>query len=430
VRKSTFDGKLLHLLVVLALAGCSREPVVARVDRTPISLHAFTTRYRDFLRTTHLPDNLKYRHLFLQSLIDEQLLLRHADDQHLLEDPATREAFRVIADQQLLNALYDRVIVPRLSISEAELRRFFTWSNISLHVRHLFARDRETITQIAEQLAAGVPWDTLAYRHFNDPVLRHNGGDLGFVSLGDLDPDFERVAYQLADGEISGPVQTEYGYSIIQVIEREYDPLPTETDFQERRGWLRQIARNHKKMPLVRAYTDSVAAALQLEFDPVGLDVLLNQVRSGDGATLETPIQAAQHPCLTVGATGELWTVARAYESLMNLAERKRRRLTNPDNLRDALTGLVVNTRLLQTARELGLDQSPEYRDRVARECDGYVVKQVLRSIYARVEPAAGDSLKTRRWQAYLAFRDSLRNITSVVIDSTLVKSFLLPENV
>ncbi len=51
------------------------------------------------------------------------------------------------------------------------------------------------------------------------------GGDLGWVATGDTVPEFERVMNSLKDGEVSMPIQTPFGWHLVQVLSRRSDEL-------------------------------------------------------------------------------------------------------------------------------------------------------------------------------------------------------------
>ena len=74
--------------------------------------------------------------------------------------------------------------------------------------------------------------------------------------MGDLDPAFEQIAFQLNDGEISPPVMTGDGYSIIQLLNRKYDPFLIENEYLHMKDRLDIIAKTYKKRPAIREYTD------------------------------------------------------------------------------------------------------------------------------------------------------------------------------
>ena len=60
----------------------------------------------------------------------------------------------------------------------------------------------------------------MATLYSQDPGSAQNGGNLGFVGRGVFQPEFEAAAFKLKEGEISLPVETEFGFHLIQLIER------------------------------------------------------------------------------------------------------------------------------------------------------------------------------------------------------------------
>jgi peptidyl-prolyl cis-trans isomerase SurA len=68
---------------------------------------------------------------------------------------------------------------------------------------------------------------TLARLHSVDGTATR-GGDLGWLQTGDTVPAFEQAMTKLKAGEISQPVKTQYGYHIIQVLDRREDAMSEE----------------------------------------------------------------------------------------------------------------------------------------------------------------------------------------------------------
>ena len=55
---------------------------------------------------------------------------------------------------------------------------------------------------------------------FQDSILKSNGGDIGWHNYNDLDPLFAYQAFSIGIGDISEPIRTKKGYSIIHVLEK------------------------------------------------------------------------------------------------------------------------------------------------------------------------------------------------------------------
>jgi peptidyl-prolyl cis-trans isomerase SurA len=85
----------------------------------------------------------------------------------------------------------------------------------------------DKIKSVQQQLEAGGDFATLAREYSDDPGSREKGGDLGFTRKGELVPSFENTAYALKPGQISGIVESRFGYHIIQLIEKNGDRIHT-----------------------------------------------------------------------------------------------------------------------------------------------------------------------------------------------------------
>ncbi len=79
---------------------------------------------------------------------------------------------------------------------------------------------RQKLIGLKQRIKDGDNFATLARSHSDDTTSALKGGDLGWVTSGVLVPAFEQAMNALAPGEISDPIQTPFGWHIIQVLER------------------------------------------------------------------------------------------------------------------------------------------------------------------------------------------------------------------
>lgn len=103
-------------------------------------------------------------------------------------------------------------------------------SSTRTHVRHILLKTsevlndddaRERLLTLRRRMESGEDFASLARGHSDDKGSAIKGGDLGFVERGALVPAFEYAMDRLREGEISEPVQTQFGWHLIQVLGRE-----------------------------------------------------------------------------------------------------------------------------------------------------------------------------------------------------------------
>src|SRR4051812_1198479 len=118
------------------------------------------------------------------------------------------------------------------------------------HVRHILLRAREGLSEaeardrlsrLRERITSGSDFADLA-RQYSEDASAAKGGDLGWVAAGDTVPEFEKVMNSLKDREVSQPVQTPFGWHLVQVLERRSDELSED----RKRAAARQAIRQRK----------------------------------------------------------------------------------------------------------------------------------------------------------------------------------------
>ena len=118
-----------------------------------------------------------------------------------------------------------------------------------------------------KKLAEEKPGDfqDLAEKHSKDPAAKTTRGDLGFVSHDRLVKEFTDVAFATADGRITGPIKTIYGYHIIKVIEKR---MGKSLEFAE----VELRVRDALRAELIRDYTDKLRAQSKIKVDPAAIE--------------------------------------------------------------------------------------------------------------------------------------------------------------
>jgi peptidyl-prolyl cis-trans isomerase SurA len=104
------------------------------------------------------------------------------------------------------------------------------------HTRHILVKTNELVSEsearnrllgLKERLENKADFVALARAHSEDASATR-GGDLGWLSPGDTVPEFERAMSALKPGEVSAPVQTPFGWHLIQVLERRNEDMSKE----------------------------------------------------------------------------------------------------------------------------------------------------------------------------------------------------------
>lgn len=191
----------------------------------------------------------------LLSLIQLQLLNDKADEIGITEEEIDQEIdefkenFGVESDEDLLNAITaqlqgqvdleskedlvnefvkPQLVIEKLSsegveVTEEEKKQMYEDQEenypTQIHARHILVEDEDEANDLKAQLDDGADFAELAEENSTDGSAA-SGGDLGFFTEGRMVPEFDEVAFSLDVDEISDPVQSEFGYHIIQVLER------------------------------------------------------------------------------------------------------------------------------------------------------------------------------------------------------------------
>ena len=410
-KKPLFSTLMIFFIICMMSCGKHRQEELALVNGHEIGLNDFLPKYRNFLSKTHQNDNLSNRYAFLNSMIDESIILEYAKRSGFNNSPEILHKRAQIHDQLLLNEYYDKKVINGIQITDNELRQLFKYYNTRLHVRHLYAPDLETIQDISNKIDSGISWEYLAKTCFEDSILKNNGGDIGWYKMGELDPAFEITAYELLDGEISEPTKTRDGFSLIQVLEREKDVFLTEQDYQLNKDWLKQMAVRYKRLPFLRKFTDDILKDLDIQFDENGLNYLLE----GLSNSKENLVLHSDAKVLKLKNKKQL-SVDDCMKNISKLSDKQFKRIRSTETLKSILSGIFVRNEILANAKDLHLDRSKYFRDTFKQE----YTSLILRETVGKTDRSTGVN-----WQEeYFQFREKIALNNDIMIDSVNVRSF------
>lgn len=131
-----------------------------------------------------------------------------------------------LTQQLRAKVLLNKIATKDVKISDADVKKYYDEHGKDfeqpeqVHARHILVDTEAEAKAIADQLKKGTDFAQLAKEKSKDTSSGANGGDLGFFGKGQMVPEFDKVVFDLKPNQISDPVKTQFGYHIIQLIEK------------------------------------------------------------------------------------------------------------------------------------------------------------------------------------------------------------------
>jgi len=184
-----------------------------------------------------LPEATK-RRVLIEFLIENQLFADAAEGQNLGTGQPFDARTQYWRRRALRDAYFDKSV--RDTISEADARTVYAGqvgalkSGEEVRARHILVDSKDRAREVYEKLAHGSDFAQLARQYSKDPGSKDQGGELGFFARGQMVPQFEDVAFRLKKGEISEPVESQFGWHIVRIDDRRQRAAPAFETVKER----------------------------------------------------------------------------------------------------------------------------------------------------------------------------------------------------
>lgn len=134
-----------------------------------------------------------------------------------------------------VNLLQEKAAVKDIKVSEEEVKEYYDNKQKELEVRHIVVEDEKTAKDVKTKLDQGGDFAALAKEHSVDTAANEQGGSLGTITIDtpQMDQTFIKEAFKLKKDQISNPVQTQFGWHIIQVTNIKEKPKKDVKPFDE-----------------------------------------------------------------------------------------------------------------------------------------------------------------------------------------------------
>lgn len=203
------------------------DPILARIDGRYVHLSEIeaTARAGGFLRPDEtLTPKTAFERNLVEAYVEQRLLARAATDEGLQRSPIVARRVNAARDRVLAAAYMDERIksavtpeaVERLYKSQADITRL----GDEVRARHILVATGKEAEDIIALLKAGGDFAELARMRSLDRATAPLGGEVGWFTQSMMTPDFARAAFAAKPGEIAPPFQTEFGWHILEVLDR------------------------------------------------------------------------------------------------------------------------------------------------------------------------------------------------------------------
>lgn len=164
---------------------------------------------------------------YVRRWIENEILYQEAKRKKIDQDNNLKWLIDRTVRSKIIEAFLEKEMGTRVKVSEDEAKQYYqknknTFRRKEEEVRlsHILVRNIAEAGLVAVRLQEGETFDMIAKQISLDDGTKERGGDMGYIPLSDLPPQFYREVTKLRIGEVSPPLRTDYGFDIIMVTDR------------------------------------------------------------------------------------------------------------------------------------------------------------------------------------------------------------------
>lgn len=232
-----------------------------RVNQSYVWSHHFLQRLR-FLTTfqsqaskdvaSAIPNDTQLREKIVAGLVEDKVIFLEAQNRGI--SVTQEELDKSYEQQQKSTTDFEKRIRELYGMKPSEFKQVLAERILKekvkasvltrVKVRHILTATESAATEAKKQIESGKVFETAAREFSQDAQTKETGGDLGYWTKGELNaqiaPGFEEAAFNGEVSKILGPIQSKFGYHVIQVIEK------TGNNYQTYEEWYASVKPSYK----------------------------------------------------------------------------------------------------------------------------------------------------------------------------------------
>ena len=259
---------LFSVCCLLLVAGCweKKGKILAKVGKTVITDEEFYSlipaQYAGMLTANQKKELLK-------RWIDTELIYQEALSEKIHKEDDIRRILKEMEREMIANEFLERYISKLGSVDEVKIRAYFDAHredyNTERQAAQIIVQNKAQSYEILERLRGGELFSRLAREYSIDPSSK-NGGVMGYIRRGDMPqlPEFENALFSLDGiGDISEPIETNYGYHIIKLLGTRH--LPREVKYEDVRQEIRGFLNLTERKQAVSKFLTELREKIDIE---------------------------------------------------------------------------------------------------------------------------------------------------------------------
>jgi peptidyl-prolyl cis-trans isomerase C len=158
----------------------------------------------------------------LETMVIRELIMQEAQKDGTDKSEAVQAKLEELKKRLVVEAYLKKKVEELAKVSDEDLKKFYDQNKDKfktgdqVKASHILVKEEKQAQDILGQLKKGGNFEELAKKYSSDGAAA-KGGDLGWFSKGSMIPEFEKVAFGLKEGELSGIVKTKFGFHIIKL---------------------------------------------------------------------------------------------------------------------------------------------------------------------------------------------------------------------